>query len=192
MGLDELLGRLERDADARVAAIEARARAEVATIDAAADQASSQARGQKLAGLRADRRARLDRELAQARHAARRDRLGAEHALLDRVMVRAGTLLLELESNEAYLSTIPERLAEALRFVEGRAARVRCRPTLAPALRGGLEGRADVTIEELATMPPGFSVVATDGSVEVDDTLPARLERLRPRLLIELLAEVQR
>jgi len=192
LGLDELLGRLERDADARVAAIEARARAEVATIDAAAAQASSQARGQKLAGLRADRRAHLDRELAKARHGARRDRLGAEHALLDRVMVRAGTLLPELESDEAYLSTIPERLAEALRFVEGRAARVRCRPALAPALRGGLEGRADVTIEELATMPPGFSVVATDGSVEVDDTLPARLERLRPRLLIELLAEVRR
>ena len=37
-------------------------------------------------------------------------------------------------------------------------------------------------------MAPGFSVAAEDGSLEVDDTLPSRLEQLRP--LIELLAEV--
>jgi hypothetical protein len=97
-----------------------------------------------------------------------------------------------MDLDGTYLAALPERLNGALGFLGGRTARVRCRPALAAAVRSALAGRGGVTVEELPTSPPGFSVVANDGSVEVDDTLPARLDRLRRRLLIELLPEVDR
>jgi vacuolar-type H+-ATPase subunit E/Vma4 len=188
VGIDELVSRLEHDADARIAELQARARAEVTAIADTADQASARARAGTLAGLRAQRRTRLEREVVGARQAARAAQLRAEHAFLDRVMTRAGELLETMERDEAYVSSLPGRLVEALAFVDPRGARVRCRPSLAAAVRLAVAAR-DVTVEEVAGMAVGFTVVAGDGSVEVSDTLPARLERLRPRLLIELLAE---
>jgi vacuolar-type H+-ATPase subunit E/Vma4 len=192
LGLEELIGRLERDAEARVAAIEARAQAEVGALDAAAAEASSRASEDALASRRAQRRIRLERELAEARYTARGDRLRAEHDLLERVMARAAVLLDGLDRDDAFLSALPARVTEALRFVEGHAARIRCRPALAPSLRGATAGREALTVEEAPSMAAGFSVITDDGAVEVDDTLPSRLQRLRPRLLIELLAEVDR
>jgi len=103
-----------------------------------------------------------------------------------------GALLEEATQSETYASALPERVTEALRFVEGRAVRVRCLPSLAPAMRRAIAGRDDVTLEEVPGMPAGFSILAHDGSVGVDETLAARLERLRARLFIELLAEVDR
>jgi vacuolar-type H+-ATPase subunit E/Vma4 len=192
LGLEELIGRLELDASARVAAIEARAQTEIDAFDAAAAEASSRVRDDALAGRRAQRRVRLDRELAEARYAARGDRLRAEYALLERAMARAAVLLDGMDCDDAVLSALPARVAEALRFVEGQAARIRCRPALAPSLRTATAGRERQTIEEVPSMPAGFVVVTDDGAVEVDDTLPSRLLRLRPRLLIELLTEVDR
>jgi vacuolar-type H+-ATPase subunit E/Vma4 len=194
LGLEELIGRLERDAAARIAAIEARAKAEVDAIEASAAEAAARVSEETLADRRAQRRARLDRELSEARHAARADELRAQHALLARVMDRASALLLreDLDRDESLLRALPARVADALRFVEGRAAGIRCRPAVAPAIRSATAGQAGITVEEDPSMAPGFSVAAEDGSLEVDDTLPARLQRLRPRLLIELLAEVEK
>lgn len=192
MGLEELLHRLERDADKRVADIEARARGEIEAIEATAAQESSRESEAALTSLRTQRRARLEHELSEVRRAARADRLRAEHALLERVLGRAAELLDGITIDDRYLSAVSARLLEALLFVEGRAARVRCRPALAPALRRATSARADVTVEEIASMPAGFSVVTGDGSVEVDDTLATRLQRMRPRLMLELLAEVDR
>jgi len=192
LGLEELLGRLERDAEARVAEIEAHARGEIAAIETAAAQESSRAGEEARASLRAQRRTRLEHEIAEARLSARADRLRAEHALLERVLTRTAQLLELLPADESHLSALSKRLIDALPFVAGRAARVRCRPAVASAMREVTSTRADVTVEEVASMPAGFTVVANDGSVEVDDTLPARLSRLRRRLSIELLAEVGR
>jgi len=192
LGLDELISRLERDADARIAAIQARARADVDAIAAESERTSSREGDEALARRRSERRAQLDRELAEARQRARADVLRAQYALLDHVMARAGASLDAMESDDAYRAALPERLLDALRFVEGRGARVRCRPALAAAVRSAVAGHGDVTVEEVPSMTAGFCVVARDGSVEVDDTLPARLERLRPRVLVQLLTEIER
>jgi vacuolar-type H+-ATPase subunit E/Vma4 len=192
LGLEELLGRLERDAEARVAEIEAHVRGEIAAIETAAAQESSRASEEARASLRTQRRTRLEHEIAGAKLAARADRLRAEHALLERVLTRTAQLLELLPADESHLSELSKRLLDALPFVEGRAARVRCRPALASAMREVASTRADVTVEEVASMPAGFTVVANDGSVEVDDTLASRLRRMRPHLLIELQAAVDR
>jgi len=192
LGLEELLGRLERDAGARIAEIEARAQGEIDAIEGVAAQQASRASEEALASLRAQRRTRLEHEIAEARLSARADRLRAEHALLERVLIRAAQLLEVLPLTESALSALSGRLSEALPYLDGRAARVLCRPAFAPALRKITSARRDVTLEEVTSMPPGFSVVADDGSVEVDDTLASRLRRMRPRLLVELLARVDR
>jgi len=190
MGIDDLIARLERDADARVAAIDARARAEVQTIRDAAKEASVLASHRALAARRTARRARLAEEIAVAKRQARAVRLVAEHSLLEQVMARAAALLDGADRDAVYLSSLRERIAGALRYMEGAAVAVRCRPALVPAVRAALEGRRDVTVLPVATMAAGFTAVARDGTVEVDDTLPARLARMRPRLLIRLFAEV--
>lgn len=192
MGLEELLGRLERDAGARIAEIEARTRGEIDAIEGAAAQEASRAGEEELASLRAHRRTRLEHEIAEARQSARSDRLRAEHALLERVLIRAAQLLEVLPLTESALSALSARLSEALPYMDGRAARVRCRPALASTLRKVISTHGDVTLEEVASMSAGVSVVADDGSVEVDDTLASRLQRMRPRLLVELLAGVDR
>jgi vacuolar-type H+-ATPase subunit E/Vma4 len=192
LGLEELLGRLERDAGARIAEIEARARGEIDAIEGVAALEASRASEEALASLRAQRRTRLEHELAEARQFARAERLRAEHALLERVLIRAAQLLEVLPLTEGALSALSTRLSEALPYLDGRAARVRCRPAFAQALREITSARRDVTLEEVVSMPAGFSVVADDGSVEVDDTLASRLQRMRPRLLVELLAAVDR
>jgi vacuolar-type H+-ATPase subunit E/Vma4 len=48
-----------------------------------------------------------------------------------------------------------------------------------------------VTVEGDAAAPPGIRVVTSDGGIEVDNTLEGRLERLRVRLALEVLAALE-
>lgn len=197
MGLDELVARLEHDADARVAAILARADAEVLALEVEAAAAASKHRDGTLAVRRASRRAELDHEAAVARRGAREARLVAENALLDRAFARAVELFEEVERDPAVCAALVRAAEQALRYLDGPAV-VRARPSIADALRASTlarEGGASVTIEADPTVPVGVVVTAGAGgaggagAVVVDETLVARLDRLRPRLAIALLRE---
>lgn len=195
MGFAELVARLERDADARVAAIESRARADVDAALAEGARSASATRERALAARRDARRARLALELAEARRRARADELRALHGVVDRVMQRAGELLdrIDRDSDPASLAALPAQIAAALRYVSGVDAVVRCRPSLAPLVRAAVAGHdARLAVEEAADMPVGVAIRAQDGSVEVDDTLPARLARMRRRLAVDVAARVVR
>lgn len=189
MGLEELVARLERDAAARVAEIEARAQLEIDAIEAEDALTASRRQADALASERARRRELLDRELAEARRRARAEALRARHAIVDRVMARAGELLDRAPKDPAYLSTQGARLRRAMGFFAGGAV-VRCRPELAPAAREALKEIEGVVVEETPGMAAGVTLSARDGSMDIDDTLPARLARLRDELAIELLREV--
>jgi vacuolar-type H+-ATPase subunit E/Vma4 len=52
-------------------------------------------------------------------------------------------------------------------------------------------GTKRLTVEGDAAAPPGVTVVTTDGVITVDNTLEGRLERLRARLAIEVLAGLE-
>ena len=189
MGLEELVARLERDANARIAEIEARSRREIDALEAESALAASRRQADALAVERARRRELLDRELAEARRRVRDEALRARRAIVDRIMARAGELLDGASGDPAYVSAVGGRLRHALRFF-GAGAVVRCRAELAPAIRHALEGLADVVVEEAPGMAAGVTLSARDGSMDIDDTLPARLARLRDELAIELLREV--
>jgi vacuolar-type H+-ATPase subunit E/Vma4 len=188
MGLEDLIARLEKDADARVAEIEARAEEEARAIEAAGDARSRAVRDEALAERRRALRARLDRDLAEARQAAMRARLVARHALVERVLERAQRLATSADAERAYHAVAPRRLAAVLRFVAGRSAIVRCRPDVAAAL-SALDG-ASVEVVVDASAPLGLLVATRDRTFEVDDTIASQLERLRPAIAIDAVREV--
>ena len=189
MGLEELVARLERVADARVAEIRALATAEKDEIDAASAARSARHREEALAARAAERRTKLDQELALARQRAHAERLAAEYALLERVFARTRELIAVHDRDPVYVAVVPHQLERALRFVEGQPIVVHCRPALAGAVRAALGTRADASVEESAEAAVGARIALRDGSMEVDDTLLGRLARLRPRLAMELVGE---
>lgn len=190
MGIEELIARLERDADARVAKIRERAKAEKDAIEAASAALSERLRAEALAARARERRVKFDQALAVARQRANAERLAAEYALLERILARTRELIAVVDVEPEYLAAVPLQLERALRFVEGRPIVVRCRPSIAPAARAALAMRSDATVEEAPDAPVGIRIALRDGSMEVDDTLLERLSRLRTRLAIELVGEV--
>ena len=170
MGFAQLVARLEREADARVAAIEDAARRELEAIAEEGARASSEVRAGELARLRAARRARL--------------------AFIERVLARARVLLEDAEHDGAYLDGIAAQTGEALRYVDDRPITLRCRPALAARLAQAMVGRGEIVLEPDATCPVGVVLEARDRSVVVDDTLAARLERLAAEIGPSLVSEV--
>ncbi|MDP1825451.1 MAG: V-type ATP synthase subunit E [Archangium sp.] len=187
MALEDLIARLERDADVRSSQLELDAEAEATALRGEAARVAQQRRDRELGSRRTRRRAQLDAALAEARRQTRGARLAAQHALLQRIFARARALVPELARSEAYLSQVAVHCAEARRYLEGVRVVVRCQPALVERLR-----EPGLTLLEDAALPPGVVVAAEDGSVFIDNTLPARLERLEAKLAVELLAEVTR
>ncbi len=187
MALDDLIARLERDTAARVAAVQARAEGEAAELLAEAARRRDEIVRCELAARRAMRTARLDGELARARQRSRAERLAAERALIDQVLQRARALIDEAGREPNFVRAVARQTIEALRYVEGLAPRVRARPELELALRP-----VAPALDLDASMPFGAVVSAGDGSVRIDETLAARLERMGPALAVELHKELER
>ncbi len=190
MALPDLIARLERDAEARIAELVARTDAETQALLAEASRATQSRRDDELTARRLVRRARFERELAETRQRARADRLAAQHALLAKVFERARAQIPALAASAAYADVLPAHLKEALRYVEGLRVIVRCAPAFTERLRTAVAGRDDVAIFEDPALPPGLTVSTPDETVFVDDTLAQRLSRMEVRLRVELLAEV--
>jgi len=187
MALADLIARLERDAETRADQLDREATAQAEALRAEASRLLSQRREQELTRRRTERRVRHEGALAEARRAARGARLRAQHALLERIFARARALLPEAASSAEYCALLPAHYAEARRYVEGLKVIVRCHPSSAIWLHGT---DAEATFVEDAAAAPGVLVWAADGSVAIDNTLPARVQRLEAKLAVELLAEV--
>jgi vacuolar-type H+-ATPase subunit E/Vma4 len=191
MALDDLVARLEQDADAQVDAIAREANAEIAAIDAATTQALSARTKQSLDAGRTARQAAFERALADARRAARARELAATHAVIDRVFARALALLPEMSATEPWSRSWPALVREALSYIAA-PCRVRCAPHIAAAIRDSVAPGSPVTIVEDASIGPGLVVEAADGSVTVDATLAGRLAQRRAHLAIGLILNEDR
>lgn len=192
MALDDLIARLEADADARVQAIRQRADGEVRALDAEAARAAAEVTRANLARRRAALQAELRRELALARQKARAQELEARRALFQRVLSRAEALVAEVGASPAYLAVLPGHCTEALSYLEALRPIVRCAPALVPVLEPAVAGREDVQLVPDEALGPGLVAEAADGSVLVDNTLLARVRRREARLAVELLEALPR
>lgn len=187
MAVEELISRLERDAERRIAE-----RREQAAREAGALLEQAQRRRDELVASgreakRAALAARFERELAAARQQARAEQLTALHAAADRVLARARELFDELGRSPQYARTVARQTVEALRYVEGLGATVRCRPELAAAVK---DAGAKVVLDP--ALDWGVKVVADGEAVVIDETLGARLDREAPRLKVVLARELLR
>ncbi len=131
------------------------------------------------------------RAVANERHAAMRAVLMARTQVVDRVLERARALLPEASMDERYLTALGAELSEALTFVDGDDAVVRCSPALEPAVRKALSDRPRVRVEPNEEMGTGFIVVGAGGSVVVDGQLDTRISRSASSLAIEIHARLQ-
>lgn len=186
MALEDLIARLEHEAQSRVQAIQREADDEVRRIGAATEQAVSEATARRLERGHAGRRIDQQRALAEARRQARARELGARRAQLVRVFARARALVSEVAESPAYATAIPTHLVEALSFLERVPARVRCHPAHIPLLTAVMTAHAEATLVADDSVAAGLVAEAVDGSVVVDNTLAARLARIERRAAIEL------
>jgi vacuolar-type H+-ATPase subunit E/Vma4 len=190
MGLETLLAAVERDADA---AIQARV---VAGCRAAAE-ILREVEGE-VTRRRAEHDDRVERELADLniRELARLQRghrvrlLQARADVLERIFARAASLLQSVPE-EQWSALIPRLTGECAAYLEGRAFTVTCPPGGVGAASLRLAPQPGSRVIGVADAPPGVLARADDGSVTVDNTLAARLDRLRPRLAIELVGRLE-
>jgi vacuolar-type H+-ATPase subunit E/Vma4 len=191
LALDQLITALEEDAGKQAEAELAQARAEAARIATQARDQIVRKRAEFLVRLEADLREETEIELVEARRRSRNIVLGARQRLLDRVFTAAAAKLPGLLADPAYLAALPGELELALSYLGEGAAVIRCTPSLAPTIEPLVKDRANTTVRPDAAVGSGYQVDSADGHVTVDITLDARLERMRPRLSLEVLKELE-
>lgn len=167
------------------------ARADAKRLGAESERVVEDRRREVLKDKEAEYGAEARIAIAAERHAAMRAVLLARTHLVNRVLERAQALLPDVARNEAYLATLGSELTDALQFVEGEGAVVRCSADLGPAVRDRMRDRPEVKVEPEADVGTGFVVVGAEGSVVVDGRLETRIDRLASVLAIEIHTRLQ-
>lgn len=191
MALDQLLGTLEQESAARIAALLAKARLDAEQLRAGRAGENARQRAAGLAAREAELRATAARSVEAAERAARRRVLEARAGVLERVRRRAEQLLAERAADPAFLRVQAEDLERALDYLGDAAAVVEAPTSLVAGLRTMLDGRARVVAQPTGADRPGLVVRADGGGLTVDATPAGRLARAWPRLTIELAARLE-
>jgi len=191
MAASDLDTELRQSAERTAESIRGEARVDSERLGSESDRLIEDWRSQALREKEAEYGAQARVAIAAERHAAMEAVLLARTRVVARVLERARALLPDAGQKEAYLSTLSSELMEALQFVDGEGAVVRCSAALAPAVREGLRDRPEVKVETEADLGTGFVVVGAEGSVVVDGRLETRIDRLASVLAIEIHARLQ-
>ena len=183
MALDHLLDALTREAEATAERLRADARAEAATLTALSVEVTGRRRQSEVDQVVRRRREEVERAVALARHAARDQVLRARERLLQRVERAIRAACPGALASPRYRADLPRRLEGALACVPaGEPVSARCAAALVePILAAWPTGRkGEVRADE--TLGSGFVLTTDDGAIDIEDTLEARFEALRPEL----------
>lgn len=186
-GLDPLLEELERAASRELAARREAACAEAERIRQATAVRAAERRAQALRECEARVRVEHEGALAEARRAAQARLLDARWGLVDRVLTAALAELPALAERAASDAVLVERTKEVLSYLGDAPAVLHAAPALATRVQHVLAGRDAVRVETDPGALTGLRAVSADGRVVVDDTLEARLRRMRAALAIEIM-----
>jgi vacuolar-type H+-ATPase subunit E/Vma4 len=191
MALDALLSALTQEADRAVEQILGSAREDAVRLRAEAEALVERRCADAIATREAELKASAEMERARAQRVTAVRVVQSRDACLDRVFNEAASALesaLDAPGNAA----APAALAtEALAFFSGVPVVVRCRTSLVGRVRAVLHAPGEASVMPDDTLAPGVIVEAVDGSVIVDNTVGARLRRLRPSLSIELMQRIE-
>jgi vacuolar-type H+-ATPase subunit E/Vma4 len=191
VALDQLLRTLEEEANARIAALLARARTDAEQFRAGRASESARRRATALAAREAELRVAAARAIEAGRREARRLVLQARAEVLERIRRRAEALLAERAADPALLALQAGDLERALDYVGNAPAVVEAPARLLPGLQAMLNGRARVVAQSPTAPRPGLVVRADDGALTVDATPGGRLARAWPRLTIDLAGRLE-
>lgn len=190
MALDALLSALREEADRTVEQLLGSARDEAARLRAEANARVEE----RCADTIATREAKLkaDAELARVRaqRAAAVRVVQARDACLERIFRATEDALARALDSPEYAAAPGALATEALAYFTDVPVVIRCRTSLAGSVRAGTPRSDDVAVVPDDSVPPGVVVEASDGSVIVDNTVEARLRRMRPSLAIEVLERI--
>jgi vacuolar-type H+-ATPase subunit E/Vma4 len=190
MALADLVASLKAEAAEQREAVVVEARERARRIRAEADEAARRMRTEAHAAAEREARDEARRAVARARMETASRVLASRARLLERVRDRVARRLDEAVSDPVYLRTLPDELAAALARMPEGSAEVRVPEVLASELEGAAAGRRDVRIVPTSDGPAGYTLHSSDGRVEIDATLPARLELRWPRIAVRLVQEV--
>ncbi len=188
MSLDRLLETLERGARAEAERVLAAARTEAEAVRAAAEMVVARRRAEAVSVRERALRADAALHLALVRRRARGAVLDARHQLLERIRAAARERIAAAEGEAGSLGL---RLRAALAYHGDRPVEVRCAPALVDAVRAAVGDRAGTTVTPDPAASAPLVVRSADGTMEVDATLAALLERHWPELAVELLRELE-
>lgn len=190
MALDALLSALTQEADRAVEQILTAAREDAVRLRAQADALVERRCADAIAAREAELKASAELERVRTQRATAVRAVQSRDACLDRVFGAAAAAL-ESALDAPDKATAPAALAtEALAFFSGVPAVVRCRTSFVERVRAVLHSSDEASVVPDDAVAPGVLVEAVDGSVIVDNTVGARLRRLRPSLSIELLQRI--
>lgn len=190
MALDALLSALTQEADRAVEQILSSAREDAKRLRAEAETLVERRCADAIATREAELKASAEVERARARRATAVRVVQSRDACLDRVFNEAAGALEDALEGPDNVAAPAALAAEALAFFSGVPVVVRCRTSLVERVRAALHPPVEASVVPDDTLAPGVIVEAVDGSVIVDNTVGARLQRLRPSLSIELLQRI--
>jgi vacuolar-type H+-ATPase subunit E/Vma4 len=190
MALDALLSALRQEAERTVEQLLTAAREEAARLRTDAVARVEHRCAEAIATREAELKAAAEVARARAQRAAAVGMVQARDACLERIFSATDDALAQALDSPDY-ATAPGRLAtEALAYVSGVPVVVKCRASLADKVRVVVQHWRDVAVVPDDTVAPGVWIEAIDGSVIIDNTVGARLRRMRPLLSIEVLERI--
>ena len=188
--LDALLDTLERDAAGEAARLISRAEQEAGAIHARAETEPRRRRAEVTGRIEAEGRREVARAAAAASRRFLESRLRERARVLDRIFSEAA-LELGTAGPDRYRALLPGLIGETLRFLAGAPAVVTCRPEIAAEVEAALPAESCVTARASSDAAAGILGQSADGSVVVDDTLPAMLRRRQAELAIALAVRLE-
>jgi vacuolar-type H+-ATPase subunit E/Vma4 len=188
--LDALLDTLERDAAGEAARLISRAEQEAGEIHARAEAEQHRRRAEATGRIEAEGRREVARAAAAASRRFLESRLRERARVLDRIFSEAAVEL-GAASPDRYRALLPGLIDETLRFLAGAPAVLTCRPEIAAEVEGALPGESWVTAHASSDAAAGILGQSADGSVVVDETLPALLRRRQAELAIALAVRLE-
>jgi vacuolar-type H+-ATPase subunit E/Vma4 len=190
MALADLITSLKAEAAAQRDAVMAEARERARRIRADAEAEVGRSRAESLARTEREERDSARRAVSAAVMEASTRVLDSRARLLERIRRSVDVRIQRAPTDPAYLDTLSGELAAALLRMPTGAVEVTVCAELATAVEAAAEGHAAVRVVPAPDGPVGYAVRSADGAVEVDATLPARLELQWPRIAVRLLREV--
>jgi vacuolar-type H+-ATPase subunit E/Vma4 len=188
--MQELIGTLEREAEARSAAILEEARESAARVIEEGEREIERRIEAEVEAREERWRREAGARVARARREAEERALAAREELLRKVFARAAKRLGDLPDSPRYARAAPRLLERALSFLPAGGSQVVCDPATARAVTE-VAARAGARIEARHDAAPGIVARSAAGSVSVDATLATLLDRLRPTFAMDVAARVE-